>query len=519
MNQSTIQLTEPTPETTSSDQIILAAAKGGGIAFIGNLFSYGIQFAFGIVIARLLGADLLGLYSLGMTFPELAGFIAVLGLGVGIARFIPIAINQRDEARLRGIFQVGIALPGVVSMVLALGIFLSADLISVRIYNQPDLAPVVRLGCLAIPLFALMAVLEAVTQGFKRMEYKVYSEDITLSVSKLVLTVVLVGAGLGVMGAVGANIVALVATVVMLFVFVNHLFPLAHVWQAAKRDIRGLFRFSLPIYLSMLVGQFGSKIATLVLGFFGTFSGIGIYVAASRVAGVGYLFYWSLMRIAMPMVADLHSRGKIDQLERMYQTMTKWGMIFNLPVFFSMAIFARPLLSIFGPDFVAGASSLIILAFAVLFDVSTGVCGTIVTMTGHSKLSLANSVISLVVSVGLHLLLIPRWGLVGAAVASVFCAVLINVLRLVEVYLLFKIQPYNRSILKPLFAALAAAAVAFMANQWLGILPSILQLIIGAALLCAVYAGIIVLLKLDDEDRLILKRVWARLSSRKADSE
>jgi O-antigen/teichoic acid export membrane protein len=225
------------------------------------------------------------------------------------------------------------------------------------------------------------------------------------------------------------------------------------------------------------------------------------------------------MRIAMPMVADLHSRGKIDQLERMYQTMTKWGMIFNLPVFFSMAIFARPLLSIFGPDFVAGASSLIILAFAVLFDVSTGVCGTIVTMTGHSKLSLANSVISLVVSVGLHLLLIPRWGLVGAAVASVFCAVLINVLRLVEVYLLFKIQPYNRSILKPLFAALAAAAVAFMANQWLGILPSILQLIIGAALLCAVYAGIIVLLKLDDEDRLILKRVWARLSSRKADSE
>ncbi|NJD60871.1 MAG: hypothetical protein FIA98_15870, partial [Anaerolineae bacterium] len=371
MSRSSTQLAKPAHPTTSSDQVILTAAKGGVIAFAGNLFGYGIRFVFGIVIARLLGADLFGLYSLGMTFPELAGTIALLGLGAGLARFIPIAINKKDDAQIWGLIQVGIAIPGSVGLALALLVFLCADLISFRLYNQPALAPVLRLASWAIPLFALINVLEAITQGFKRMEYKVYSEDITLPVLKLLLTVVLVVAGLGVMGATAGYVVPLAVSVVMLLVFVNHLFPLKRAWKTAKYNVKDLFRFSLPVYLSHLVNQFGNSIATLVLGFFGTTSGVGIFTAALRVSSIGMLFYSSLMRIAAPMIADLHSQGKIDQLERMYQTTTKWGMSFNLPVFLTTAIFAPLILSIFGQDFVAGATTLTILAFAFLFDAST----------------------------------------------------------------------------------------------------------------------------------------------------
>lgn len=511
MSPSFTQLAKPPLSATSSDQVILTTAKGGVIAFAGNLFGYCIRFAFGIVIARLLGAELFGLYSLGMTIPEIAGTIALLGLGAGLARYIPIAITKNDESRLRGLIQVGIAIPGLAGLALALVIFLSANLISVRLYDQPALTPVLRLASWAIPLFALINVLEAITQGFKRMEYKVYSVDITLPVLKLLLTVVLVVAGMGVMGATAGYVVPLAVTVVMLFVFVNHLFPLRLTWQTANFNVRELFRFSLPVYLSQLVNQFGGSIGTLVLGIFGTVSGVGIFTASLRVSSIGMLFYSSLMRIAAPMIADLHSQGKIDQLERMYQATTKWGMSFNLPVFLTTAIFAPLLLSIFGQEFVTGTTALTILAFAALFDASTGVCGTIVTMTGHSKISLANSLTSLVISVGLNLLLIPRWGIVGAAAATALCVILLNMLRLIQVYLLHRIQPYNRGFVKPILAALAAASVACVAKPWLVFLPAILQLIIGTALLWGVYAGTIVFLKLDDTDRMVLKRLWARL--------
>lgn len=513
MSHSSTQLVKSALPTTSSDQVILTTAKGGGIAFAGNLFGYCIRFAFGIVVARLLGAELYGLYSLGMTFPEIAGTIALLGLGAGLARYIPIAITNKDESRLWGLIQVGVAIPGLVGLALALIMFLSAQLISVRLYDQPALTPVLRLASWAIPLFALIGVLEAITQGFKRMEYKVYSVDITLPVLKLLLTVGLVVAGMGVMAATAGYVVPLVVAVVMLFVYVNRLFPLNRPWMTGKFNVRELFRFSLPVYLSQLVNQFGSSIGTLVLGFFGTASGVGIFTAALRISSIGTLFYSSLMRIAAPIIADLHSQGKIDQLERMYQATTKWGMSFNLPVFLTTAIFAPLLLSIFGQDFVTGTTALTILAFAALFNAGTGVCGTIVTMTGHSKISLANSVISLVVNIGLDLLLIPRWGIVGAAAAGAVSVILLNVMRLIQVYILLKIQPYNLGFVKPILAALAAALAASLVRQWLAFLPAILQLIIGTALLWGVYAGTIVLLRLDDTDRLVLKRLWARLPS------
>jgi len=511
MSHSSAQLAKSALPTTSSDQVILTTAKGGGIAFAGNLFGYIVRFAFGIMIARLLGAELFGLYSLGMTFPEIAGTIAVLGLSAGLARFIPIAITNKDEPRLRGLIQVGIAIPGLVGLGLAVVIFLSANLISVRFYDQPALTPVLRLASWAIPLFALISVLEAITQGFKRMEYKVYSIDITLPILKLLLTVILLIAGLGVMGATAGYVFPLAGTVVMLLVFVNRLFPLKRSWRMAKYHIRDLFHFSLPVYLSQLVNQFSSSIGTLVLGLFGTASGVGIFTASLRVSSIGVLFYWSLMRIAAPVIADLHNQGRIDQLERMYQATTKWGMSFNLPVFLTTAIFAPPLLSIFGQDYVTGATALTILAFAGLIDASTGVCGTIITMTGHSKLSLANSITSLVVTIGLDLLLIPRWEMVGAAVAGALSIILLNVLRLIQVYLLHRIQPYNQGFLKPILAAFVSAFVASIVNTWLGSLPAILQLILGATLLWSVYAGTIVLLGLDATDRMVLKRFWSRL--------
>jgi O-antigen/teichoic acid export membrane protein len=189
-------------------------------------------------------------------------------------------------------------------------------------------------------------------------------------------------------------------------------------------------------------------------------------------------------------------------------------MTFNLPIFLTMAIFARPLLSIFGVDFVAGASGLIILAFATLFNASTGMCGSIITMTGHSKLNLANSIIDLTANIGLVLLFVPRWGIVGAALAGSLSIILINTMRLVEVFVLLRIWPYNPSFLKPIAAALVAAGVAYLANVWLAFLPTIAQIIAGAAGLWGAYALAIVLLKLSDEDRLVLNRLWSRFTPR-----
>jgi len=319
--------------------------------------------------------------------------------------------------------------------------------------------------------------------------------------------------GLGVMGVVLAHNVALAVAMGMLFYFVHRLFPLNRPLSTAKRNVREMLGFSLPLYLTRLLNYSSGSIESLLLGSLGLMSGIGIYVTVLRFSGIGTLFHQSLQRIAVPMISDLYSRGKLDQLRRVYQTTTRWGMTFNLPIFLTLAIFAKPLLAIFGTDFVAGAAGLVILAFGTLFNASTGVCGSMVTMTGHSRLTFANSIIYLVSNIALDLLFIPRWGGVGAALAVTLSRVLINTLRIVEVFVLFRIWPYDRSFLKPIIASLAASGATYLMSQWSVFMPVILQVIAGIFLLWGIYTFVIVLLKLSEEDRLVLGRLWARFGA------
>jgi len=502
-------------QVAASDQNIVLAAKGGGIAFAGNLFVYFTRFAFGVMMARLLGAKQLGLYSLSLTITDIVGFMALLGLGAGITRYISIALSHKDEASLWGIIQVSVGIPGLIGLVLAIGTFMFAEPMSIHLFNRPSLAPVLRLASLGIPLLALIQVGSSITQGFKRMEYKVYAEDIALNLLKLILSVVLIGAGLAVIGAMSAHLVASAAAVVMYAYFVHRLFPLNRPLRKAKYNAGEMLRFSLPLYVSQFLNQFAGSLETLILGFFGL-TGVGIYTTALRVSAVGSMFFSSLQRISIPMFSELYSHNKVDQLKRVYQTTTKWAMAFNLPIFMTIAIFAKPLLAIFGAEFVAGATGLIILAFASLFNAGTGACGSVITMTGHSRLTLTNSIIILAVNIGLDLLFIPRWGVKGAALGETFSVVLLNSVRVVQVFILLRIWPYNPSFIKPITAALIAAGATYLASQSLTSWPVLLQVVMGAVVLWGIYVLVIALLGLSEEDHLILDQLWARFNSRQS---
>lgn len=497
-------------QVSESDENIILAAKGGGIAFAGNLFGYALRFLFGLVLARLLGAELLGLYSLSSTITGVVGVLSPLGLGAAIVRYVPIAIGHRDEARLWGVIQTGLALPTLVSSALAIGVFLLAEPLACAVFGRPDLVPVLRLASFGIPIYALMSELSSTTQAFKRMEYKVYAEDTALNLLKLVLSLAFLVMGFSVMGVVLAHNVALAVSMGMLLYFVHRLFPLNRPLKTAKRNLREMLGFSLPLYLTRVLSQLSGSLESLVLGSFGLVSGIGIYTTALRMSEIGNLFHHSLQRIALPMISDLFSRGELGQLTRVYRTTTKWGMTFNLPVFLTIALFAEPLLSIFGPEFVVGAAGLTILAFATLFNASTGVCGSVITMTGYSKLTFSNSIVFFVLNIALDLLLIPHWGVIGAALAVTLADVIINVLRTAQVLVLLRIWPYDWSFLKPMTASLLAAGVTYFVGQLLILMPLILQVAVGASVLWSVYASAIVLMKLSEEDRLVLSRLWAR---------
>ena len=187
----------------------------------------------------------------------------------------------------------------------------------------------------------------------------------------------------------------------------------------------------------------------------------------------------------------------------------------NLPLFFLVLAFPAALLAIFGKGFQTGASALVVLAWGNLINAATGTSGAILDMTGHTRVKLLNSALSVALAIGLNWILIPPMGIVGAALAAVGSIAIVNILRLVQVRLLVGVQPYDTSWLKPIAAGLAAALAAVGVALVAGGPTTILGFALGALVLIGGYVGAIVALGLSEDDRMVLGRVGRRLTRRR----
>jgi O-antigen/teichoic acid export membrane protein len=491
-----------------ADQHILTVAKGGVIVFAGLLFKQGGRFVIGVLQSRLLGPEQLGMCHLALTATTVAASLAMLGLTSALVRYVSLSVSRRDTAGLWGTLQVGLGLPAIVSVFAGAGLFALAGPIAGYVFREPRLVPLLRMVSLAVPFFALGETTAAATQGFKKMQYAAIARNISQPLIRLVLLVVLaIIVGLNSARALATYTIAVIAVAVMLLYFLNRLFSLRRPLREGRRDTREMLGFALPVYLSGLIGTFGGNVKTVLLGALNTVTSVGIFVVADQVNVIGRLFHGSITAASAPIISELYDRGEREQLGRFYQTVTKWTFTLNLPMFLIVLLFPGPILSIFGKSFMDGATALVILAWANLVDTGTGICGLMIDMTGNTPLKLVNSLVTFVLVIGLDVLLIPRWGLIGVAVASVATSVAVNLLRLLEVYLLFRLQPYNRTFLKPVAAGLIAMAAAWGVPQVFPFEAKLVYTAINAGILLAAYAGMVLVLRLSEEDRTVLARL------------
>ncbi len=507
---SSLDLPEAFPASATLDRNVVSVAKGGGITFAGQIFLAASRFVLAVLMARLLGAKQYGLYSLTISVGAIAGGLALLGLDAALVRYVAIAAGRRDETRLWGALQVCMGLSLFASVVISTGLFALAYPIAEQTFGDPQLAPLLQLMSVIVPFLTLSDMLAGAHRGFKRMDYPALAQSVVQPMVRLVLVLVLALVGLNAALAVIIYGVADASASVVMLYYLNKQFRLKRPLRAAKREPRVILGFSVPIMLSDMMLRVRDNVQILLLGRLGTATSVGIFSVASQLNMFGGLFSSSINTSAKPVVAELHDRGDRQQLGHLYQTAAKWSLMTQLPMFLIIVLFSEQILSLFGKSFTDGATALVILACADLVNVGTGMGGTIIDMTGHTRLKLFNSIQRLILYVVLDLLLIPRWGLVGAATVVLITEFIINLLRLLEVYFLFRLWPYNRSALKPVAAAAAALAGALIVNRWFPADAGLIFLGINVAAVFAIYVGVTLLLGLSAEDRLMLSRFYQR---------
>ena len=218
-------------------------------------------------------------------------------------------------------------------------------------------------------------------------------------------------------------------------------------------------------------------------------------------------------RYSAPRIADLYQRGRTETLHRTYVFATTWIVRLSLPAFILLILFPRDVVAIFGSGFSAAAAVTIVLVVGKAIDAATGPCAMMLKMSGRPALNMADNVAALALNIGLNLWLIPRYGILGSAVAWAVALGVVNLARAVQVRLTMRMWPFSTEIAVALVAGAAAAVIGVAVRA---VVPEPSSLIAGVFLLVATYVAVIVVWGLTAEDRTLLSslRTTARLDLR-----
>ena len=496
----------------SSQRAILAAAKGGGFLAGGNLVEFASRLVISFLLARLIAAEGYGLYNLAISAATIFAGIASLGLDDAMVRYVAIMSRRGDRSGVWGTLQIGFGVSTVAGLVMGAILYLAATPIAEGMFDEPRLTPLLQLLALVVPFLTVSNVLTGCARGFGRMDHAAFAENVVQSVIRMALLSVLAVVGLDVFTAIVVFGISDVASSVTLVVLLNREFSLRQpLRRNVRRDVRDVFSFAVPLWLSGLLNQFRKNIETVLLGALTAVADVGVYSIVTKINLVSHVAYRSIIVSVKPVLAAQFDQHDHEGLSRLYTAATRWTLTLNVPFFLISVLYPEPILLIFGDAFAAGASALVILAIGELVVAGTGICGSIIDMAGHTRLKLANTVLWIVLLLGSGALLIPRWGLVGAATSSLVATGTINVVRLLEVWIVERLTPYRDGFWKTVVAAIAALGLGLVMRELLPLDGSIVKAVAQGLAVVAVYVGVMLLLGIAPEDRLVYQRVMRRL--------
>ena len=479
----------------------------------GMIGGKGLLCFYTIFLARVLGTSDLGLYFLGIT---IVGFFAVLsnvGLNVGVTRFVAIYNRGNDLPRTKGAVLISIIITLLPSLAIVGIIFLWGDFVATFVFHKPELGNVIKLLSLSIPFDSLMWVFLAATRGLKFMQHTVYTENLAwVGLRFLFALFFLYGLGMEFKGVLLAHVASSFFSAGLAFHYANKLIPLVDKKVTPIFEVRSLLKFSIPMGFSIFLGNLTRQIDILMLGLFVSATDVGIYSIAVRIIILAEGVFQVFVPIFNTFVAELHDRKELSKLSNLLKVITRWNVTISFPVFLALLFFPGFFLHFFGLGFVQASSCLSILVIAHLFGSISGLPSSIIFMSGKSDITFKNNFAMLLLNIMLNYLLIPKYGILGAAIATGISLVLIAFIRIIEVYYLMKIHPFKMDLWKPLAGGLISLTVILSLHRSFFIEGTIFMIIL-LSMFFLIYYSLIYFFKLSEEDLYIKAIIKKKLES------
>lgn len=508
----------PPPGSTSSAPAadVGTAARGTALNLAGSIAGSVVGFVTIGLVTNRWGRSGSGLFFAATALFTLAANGARMGSEAGLTYFVA---RLRADGRPGSVPRVvGVALTATASVatVLAvvgvvaapwLGGWLTSDAAS-----RPDATAMIRILAVAVPTFALSQALLGASRGFGTMRPSVVSGQLIRPLSQLALVLVVMATVDSLPALALAWAASSVLTMVSIGSWVRR--RLARVRQRNTDPPGGEVTGA---YLRFAVGRAGADLVAaaleridviLVAAVLGQ-SAAGLYGASGRLILAGQLLMIAAAQSTAPLLAASFTAGRDDEARHLLRTITAWNVTVLWPVFICLGFGAETALSVFGDEFRDGRSLVVVLSLTMLTVIGIGGGDIVVTSTGDSLASLLHHVAGLTVMVVSALVLMPRVGLIGGALAWALCRLTLRSLATLRVWRTRRVHAMGRPVLLAAGAATVAYAPLGLATSSLignGPVAVAVNVVAGAAVHLALLARLRTDLELDRFLAIVARR-------------
>lgn len=422
----------------------MSLSKKAIIIFIVKVIALFVSFAISILLARILGVDGFGSYAYIMALIGMLGIPVQLGLPTLVTRLVASFEVTKSWDLMKGIIVVSLKVISIMSLFILLITwfvinFVTGDSMTSTIDNSALL-----IALFLIPILAILAVVSASLRG---LHYVVLSQVFEKVLAPFVFLLMIFGFYLfndKTTSVKAIFIYKIISSIFVLLLAVYYLWkyiPLNVKKVIPKYDSKNWLNSAIPLFISGGMFFVNSKTDILMLGYYKDSYDVGLYQVASRGGTIMTFSLTVIAAVIAPLIAKLYTQKNYKKLQEIISKGALVTFLLTLPLAIILIFWGDLVLEFaFGNEFVGAYTPLIYLTLGFLFSSMMGSTGLTLNMTGFEKYTAIGVGISAVLNIILNGLLIPKYGIKGAAIATSISLLIWNSILVIFVWRLIKIN-------------------------------------------------------------------------------
>ena len=421
-----------------SDKKFSEILTGSVWALSASVISSGLAMITSIIIARVYGAEMIGIVAMITSFLSLITIFTVLGTNTSILRLIPEHMAKYSPTSAFHLYRKIQYFVASVSLLVGGLLFLFSDIVAEKLFSKPHLSFFYALSAVFLVFSSIMNLNTHAVRGLRLIRTFAFMQLLP-SASKIFILLIITYIYFDPNNPVYALFASFLITAIagMLIIHFDFKKKIQPSDALNNMSLKYILSISLPMLMTSTMTFAISQTGLLMLGMFRSEVDVGYYSIAVKLATLTTFVLSAINTMAAPKFSELFHSGNMAELFYVAQKSTKLIFWTTSPILTGLLLSGKPILKIvFGPEFTEAYGPMVLLVIGQFVNSISGSTGYFLNMTGNQKIFRNIILGAAAVNVGLNLVLIPSFGILGAAFSSMVSVAAWNIIALL--YIKFK---------------------------------------------------------------------------------